>query len=116
MNDLCEPETGCLGDFNFDGTVGPFDLGVLLGSWGNPGCSGSTPCPADLNGDGVVGPADMGMLLGNWGPCYGAGGESLMEPPGGALDEETIAAWIEFLNELGHHELAELIEALLNGS
>lgn len=54
-------------DLNGDGVVGPADLGILLGAWGNPGCSGARPCAADLNSDGVVGPADLGILLGNWG-------------------------------------------------
>lgn len=62
--DECETNPA---DLNGDGVVGPADLGILLGSWGNPGCSGSTPCAADLNGDGIVGPADLGILLGNWG-------------------------------------------------
>lgn len=65
----CPTATPCVGDLNNDGTVGPADLGILLGSWGNPGCGGSSPCPADINGDGAVGPADLGALLGNWGPC-----------------------------------------------
>lgn len=98
---------------NRDGSVGPADMGALLGAWGNPGCSGSIPCPADLNCDGVVGPADLGMLLGNWGSCDG--GESLIELPGSELDEEGLAAWIEFLNSIGQHELAELLESLLGG-
>lgn len=54
-------------DLNGDGSVGPADLGILLGSWGNPGCGGALPCAADLNGDGNVGAADLGILLGSWG-------------------------------------------------
>lgn len=54
-------------DLNNDGVVGPADLGMLLGSWGNPGCGGALPCISDLNCDGAVGPADLGILLGNWG-------------------------------------------------
>lgn len=50
------------GDLNGDGSVGPTDLAILLGSWG--ACPG---CPPDLDGDGVVGPADLAVLLGNWG-------------------------------------------------
>lgn len=59
----------CPADLDNSGNVGPSDLGILLGAWGNPGCGGSSPCLADLNGDGSVGPADLGALLGNWGPC-----------------------------------------------
>lgn len=58
----------CPADLNGDGSIGPADLGIMLGSWGTPGCGGS-PCPADLNGDGSVGAADLGALLGAWGPC-----------------------------------------------
>jgi hypothetical protein len=50
------------GDLNGDGTVGPADLAILLGSWGP--CDG---CPADLDGDGIVDAADLAILLGNWG-------------------------------------------------
>lgn len=54
----------CLGDFDGDGAVGPFDLAFLLGSWGpNPGH------PADFDDDGFVSADDLAVLLGNWGPC-----------------------------------------------
>ena len=47
-----------------DGTVGAFDLSIVLGAWGpNPGH------PADFNGDGVVNPTDLALVLGVWGPC-----------------------------------------------
>ncbi len=49
-------------DLNGDGMVGPYDLALLLHSWGPCDC-----CPADLNGDGVVGPFDLALLLGDWG-------------------------------------------------
>lgn len=45
--------------------VGPFDLALLLGSWGP--CQ--EDCQADFNGDGVVGPFDLAQLLGTWGEC-----------------------------------------------
>ena len=51
------------GDLNGDGVVGPADLAILLGTWGD--CVNE--CPADFNGDGTVGPADLAILLGNWG-------------------------------------------------
>ncbi|MEC9374212.1 MAG: M64 family metallopeptidase [Planctomycetota bacterium] len=47
-------------DLNIDGGVGPFDLGILLGSWG------PSDSRADINGDGVVNSADLGILLGSW--------------------------------------------------
>lgn len=56
----------CPADFNGDGSVGPFDLASLLGSWGP--CQGG--CQADLNGDGAVGPVDLAQLLGSWGDCF----------------------------------------------
>jgi hypothetical protein len=52
----------CVGDLDGDGTVGPADLGTLLGAWGTSGA-------ADLNGDGAVDPTDLGILLGAWGGC-----------------------------------------------
>ncbi len=47
-----------------DGTVGPFDLSIVLEAWGpNPGH------PADFNGDGVVDASDLAIVLGEWRPC-----------------------------------------------
>ncbi len=54
----------CPADFDCDGSVGPADLALLLGSWG--------PCPecvADLDGDGEVEAFDLAILLGSWGAC-----------------------------------------------
>ena len=54
----------CIADLNDDGVVGPNDLALVLGFWGeNPGH------PSDLDGDGIVGPIDLAIVLGNWGPC-----------------------------------------------
>lgn len=54
----------CIADLNDDGVVGPNDLALVLGFWGeNPGH------PSDLDGDGIVGPQDLAIVLGNWGPC-----------------------------------------------
>jgi len=53
------------GDVDLDGSVGPADLFMLLGSWA--GCGPVQLCPADLTGDGSVGPADLFLLLGSWG-------------------------------------------------
>lgn len=53
----------CLADLDRDGAVGPPDLAILLGAWGNPGGA------EDLSGNGAVGPEDIGILLGSWGPC-----------------------------------------------
>ncbi len=77
--DACE----CPADLNGDGVVEAADLGILLGSWGEPGCGGELPCPADLNCDGAVEAADLAILLGSWGPCggLGAGGDSAPMPP-----------------------------------
>jgi probable HAF family extracellular repeat protein len=52
-------------DLNGDGSVGPADLAILLGSWGP--CPAEGDCPADLDGDGIVGAADLAILLGAWG-------------------------------------------------
>ncbi len=56
-------EPTCGADLDGDGNVGPSDLALMLGSWGDLGG------PADLDGDSLVGPADLARLLGNWGPC-----------------------------------------------
>lgn len=53
----------CLGDLDQDGQVSGFDLGILLGQWGQAGQSG------DLDGDGFTAGSDLGLLLGNWGAC-----------------------------------------------
>jgi hypothetical protein len=47
-------------DLNGDGVVNGADLGLLLGSWGQPG-------PTDFDGDGTTGGSDLGLLLGAWG-------------------------------------------------
>ncbi len=52
-------------DLDGDGSVGAFDLAILLGSWGP--CPPRDDCPADLNGDGVVDAFDLAVLLGRWG-------------------------------------------------
>ncbi len=49
-------------DLDGDGMVGPFDLAILLFSWGPCDC-----CPAELDGDGIVGPLDLALLFGDWG-------------------------------------------------
>ena len=55
---------GCPADLDGNGSVGPFDLALVLGFWGpNEGH------PSDIDGDGVVGPLDLAYVLGNWGPC-----------------------------------------------
>ncbi len=52
----------CPADLDSDGTVGPADLGILLGAWGGTGTG-------DINGDGSVGADDLAILLGAWGSC-----------------------------------------------
>jgi hypothetical protein len=52
----CPPASG---DLDGNGSVGPADLAILLGGWGQPG-------PTDLDGDGTTGPADLAILLGAW--------------------------------------------------
>jgi hypothetical protein len=56
----------CLADFNQDGLRDGADLGLMLGAWGDPGCT-------DLNGDGLTDGADLGLLLGVLGPCSACG-------------------------------------------
>ncbi len=59
------PECAKPPDFDGNGSVGPWDLAILLGNWGP--CPDEGDCPADLDDDGTVGAADLAMLLGNWG-------------------------------------------------
>lgn len=60
---VCEDDPNA--DLDGDGQVGPADLAILLGAWGE--CPAEPPCIADLDGDGVVGPADLAALLAMWG-------------------------------------------------
>ena len=55
-------EVQCIRDLTGDGEVDGFDLGLLLGNWGNAGLG-------DFNCDGMVDGADLGMLLADWGTC-----------------------------------------------
>jgi hypothetical protein len=50
----------CVADLNADGSVGPADLSVLLGSWGTGG-------NGDLDGNGVAGADDLAIMLASWG-------------------------------------------------
>lgn len=47
------------GDFDGDWIVNGTDLGLLLGSWGQPG-------PTDLDDSGTTDGQDLGVLLGHW--------------------------------------------------
>ena len=53
-------------DLNGDGTVGAFDLALLLGAWGP--CLDCARCLADFDEDCIVGASDLAILLGLWGP------------------------------------------------
>lgn len=53
----------CVGDGDFDGTVGINDFLALLKQWGDG------PGPYDFNNDGLVGINDFLELLASWGPC-----------------------------------------------
>jgi hypothetical protein len=58
--DAVEILVGPTGDLDGDGTVGPTDLGILLGSWDGDD-------RGDLNCDGTVDGADLLLLLEAWG-------------------------------------------------
>ena len=62
-NNLCG---SCPTDVDDDGHTGPFDLAMLLGSWG-PVTQDTVCLDADQNG--VVEAFDLAVLLANWGPC-----------------------------------------------
>lgn len=53
----------CRCDFNCDGSIGPADLGALLGGWD------SDDPRYDIDGDGAVGATDLGLMLAQWGDC-----------------------------------------------
>jgi hypothetical protein len=55
--------SSCDADFDNDGQVDGFDLGILLLTWG---LKGGQP---DLNDDFIVDGADLGLLLLAWGAC-----------------------------------------------
>ena len=59
-SDICdEPcELDCPQDFNQDSVRDGADLGILLSSWGDPGCT-------DLNRSGSTDGADLGLFLGS---------------------------------------------------
>lgn len=53
-----------LGDLDGDWFVGPADLVIMLGAWGE--CTDCPDCSADLDGDCLVSGTDLVLLLGNW--------------------------------------------------
>ncbi|MFO0829424.1 MAG: hypothetical protein U0572_14900 [Phycisphaerales bacterium] len=52
----------CAGDLDRDGLVGPADLAILLGGWGEAGAT-------DLDQSGSTDASDLALLLGAWGSC-----------------------------------------------
>ncbi len=58
-----EEDIACVGDFDGDGQVGPADLAILLGGYGQRDQT------VDLNGDSFIDDTDVDILLANWGPC-----------------------------------------------
>jgi hypothetical protein len=51
-------------DLDADGSIGPGDLAILLGAWGQAPLDD----PRDLTADGIVDGADLAVLLSNWDP------------------------------------------------
>ncbi len=47
------------GDFNGDGYIDGYDLGMLFAGWGMDGAT-------DINGDGITDGTDLGIILENW--------------------------------------------------
>lgn len=58
--------TECPGDLNLDAARDGADLGLMLGAWGEEGCS-------DIDGNGITDGGDLGLLLGGWGLCPACG-------------------------------------------
>ncbi len=57
-----------LGDIDGDCIVGPHDLILMLGAWGDcPAPENCHNCHLDLDGDCTIGTSDLIILLGNWG-------------------------------------------------
>ena len=61
--------THCPGDFNQDHIRDGADLGLMLGAWGDEGCT-------DIDGNGITDGGDLGLLLGGWGMCPACGDPS----------------------------------------
>ncbi|MDZ4830861.1 MAG: hypothetical protein SGJ09_11770 [Phycisphaerae bacterium] len=59
--DVVPESPACVADLDFDGSVGPADLALLLGQWSLVG--------GDLDGDKTTGSSDIAILLGSWGQC-----------------------------------------------
>lgn len=57
-----QAQTACDADIDGDGAIGPADLALVLGAWGQ--CA---DCSADIDGDDEVNATDLGALLGLWG-------------------------------------------------
>jgi len=62
-NNMCG---SCPTDVDDDGHTGPFDLAMLLGSWG-PVTQDTVCLDADQNGG--IEAFDLAVVLANWGPC-----------------------------------------------
>lgn len=58
----CAPP--CAADIDGDELVDGFDIGELLGVWGQSG-------PSDLDGNGTTDEFDLDVLFTSWGPCSG---------------------------------------------
>ena len=63
FTDLCDEDTGCVGDIDGDGDVDGADLSLLLGAWT------TADQDADLDDNGTVDGADLSLLLAAWGTC-----------------------------------------------
>jgi len=66
--------TNLLGDINGDGSVGIFDLSLLLSSYGQTGssCTTNTSYTCDLNSDGAVNIFDLSIVLSQYGQSVSA--------------------------------------------
>jgi hypothetical protein len=62
----CESASGCVGDVDGSGSVGPADVFTLLDHWGQ-----NSTCQevADFDASGAVGVLDLLIVLEHWGSC-----------------------------------------------
>ncbi len=100
----------CPGNLNDDDEVGPFDLALVLGAWGQcpDPCTPGDPedtCAPDFDGNCAVEAFDLAIVLGSWGPCPGPPENDLCEGSieifDGDTDFDTTGATTDLIPALG---------------
>ena len=66
-------------DVSFDGTVSPFDVGIIKANYGP--VTGSVPPYCDLSGNGYIDPFDVGFVKANYGSALSTSPRSSVGNP-----------------------------------